>query len=324
MEPPLHKLSLTKKQRIDRPSRETVKIDKDTPLTQSLLKEWFDQSESGRSGNYGEVRLAAKIRLQFETGGEPFLVAIKCSNLRFPAQRQAALKEYIAHHDVYTCLPDDAKRYFTRPLVVEQVCEFVDRATSAGVDIATSAAVISAPWDRATPPPPPIRPPSGLTNSNELSDEMPSSYVQVDCKDHSVFYSAQAWACETAENTVGLMDAMTVPGGLSDEDLQEAGRDIGNALYELHTCNYRHNDLALRNVMLCLQREAAPRAVIVDFGSAREDRRGPSNDALDSEIFKLERGIQNVQRSLSPLRDGIRVTYESRLPSHPVKFPPTH
>lgn len=270
------------------------------PFSQEAAAEWFelaqplpsqapaaaatppDASATAASGAFGEVRFVTLEDTSLNRREpETVYLAVKKLGVQTQYKMRNAYNEYHMHHALYDCIPGGARRLFTRPYRMVFPC--VER-TFVGIP--------------------------ALPLLETIPSMAPTSHTLVECGDLSEVYTVQQWGCDG-----GLPARQLEPRG-EYEHVMEIGAELGYALWHMHNCGFRHNDLHAGNVLVCEGRHCK----LIDFGFAtHEEGLAPSQELFDDEIFSLTTRLGNANGN--PLVRAAWQAYRSaglRRPAEPL------
>jgi len=253
------------------------------PIPQNTARVLFKLAPHRQlKGFYGAVRQLnlETIHVQTERPGVSS-IAIKKSDVTTEGRMRVTYNEYLKHQEVYNCIESanhKATVYYAYPFQMIIPCERVPPESRSHVDDAMS---IDAPTMT-------IQLPDGQGDEEELlttSCDSGSGYV----------YTIQSWGCSNDELSKPLDD---VYNRLTPEQLSSVGRDVGRALWYLHSCEHMHNDLSLRNILVC-STPTQTRALMLDLGLATRELAPLSEEnfwsemaQLIGEIYKKQSGVK--------------------------------
>lgn len=260
------------------------------PIAQNVALGLFRMA-SGRElkGFYGAVRQLNLHKARLHVGRRGITdIAIKKSDVTTENRMQVTYNEYLMHRAVYACIElahPSAIVYFTYPFEMTIPCERV-RPESRSEDVAS----IAAPAPGMTIALPEEVDDEESDESDEESDS--EELLTTSCDSSSGYvYTIQSWGCSRGEISKSLDD---VYDRLTPEALSTVGRDVGRALWCLHSCQYMHNDLALRNILVCYT-PTQTRAMMLDFGIAKRELAPLSEENFWLEMRQCILDINNRQ-----------------------------
>lgn len=229
------------------------------PIPQNIASLLFTiaaPTKASASGWFGQVRrldLRTTV-ISIERDGV-FALAIKKMNVTTEGRMEVAYNEYLMHRSVYACVSSrypHALSYFTYPFDMVIPCKRTRPESR--------SAALAQPFRPVTI----VLPEEDDDSVAALDEEL----LVTSCDSSTGYiYTVQSWGCGVRESTATLE---TVYTRLSSWELKGVGRDVGAALWYLHACGYMHNDLAMRNIVVCFTKTSV-RAVIIDFGIASKE-----------------------------------------------------
>ena len=258
-----------KPQKIQKPQyirrrRQIASIVLSEPVPQNIALALFKLAPRREfKGFYGAVRQLhlETIHMQTERAGVS-RIAIKKSDVTTEERMRVTYNEYLKHREVYNCIESahpTATVYYAYPFQMVIPCERVRPESRDYSDDADDAMAINALTMT-------IQLPDREDSEDSESDE--EELLTTSCDSASGYvYTIQSWGCSDDELSKSLDDLYD---HLTPERLSEVGRDVGRALWYLHSCEYMHNDLSLRNILVC-STPTQTRALMLDFGLAKRE-----------------------------------------------------
>ena len=257
------KVPTPKKRFTTRNTRQSEPIPLSEPVSQEMARALFRlASRQTSKGFYGAVRRLNLNTVSVKAARSDITsIAIKKSDVTTETRMEVTYNEYLKQRDVYACIestyPNDIL-HFTYPFEMIIPCERVrHESRSYFKDIAAPKIVIQLPEE------------VDEEDDEEDDQEIDEEILKTSCDSASGYvYTIQGWGCSSDEISMSLEE---VYDRLTPLALSMIGRDIGRALWCLHSCEYLHRDLALRNILVCRTPMHA-RALIIDFGIAKRER----------------------------------------------------
>lgn len=253
------------------------------PMKQEVATLLFHMAPAGAlRGYYGQVRRLDLNKLEgthfrVRVGRGDVILAIKRSDATTEERMKVIYNEYLVHRSVYACMQrkyPSATAYFAYPFEMVMPCDRIRPESRTSITPLSTPVAIELP---------------------EESDDMDAELLVTSCETTTGYvYTIQSWGCVVGEKSTSLE---MVYNGLTYDQLRAVGQDVGTALRRLHACEYMHNDLAFRNILVCSTPSTQRvRAVILDFGLAQHEYKIDEGDFWSemsqciAEIYKINTG----------------------------------